>query len=82
MKKAIAVIGSLFSVFIIMMLPSVLAVEGNVASNIVIPENNYGTTDYEPTLFIWTVRWIWKFLAALGLGFVLYTILKNLNLTG
>jgi len=84
MKKAIVLIGSLFAVFIMMMLPSAIAAEGNIATNIEKKIDNYGTSDYEPTLFIWTVRWIWKLLAALGLGFVLLYILTKMgvNVTG
>lgn len=96
MKKTILVIGSLFTVFLMMMLPSAFAAEGNAAKEtmnskylFVAPvdleesEDNYGTTDYEPTFFIWTIRWIWKFLAALGLGFIIYLIFKDLlNLSG
>lgn len=78
MKKALLLIGSLFAVFIMMMLPSAVAVEGNIATNIEEIINN-GTTDYEPTLFIWTVRWIWKILAALGLGVILLYILTKMG---
>jgi hypothetical protein len=61
------------------MLPSAIAVEGNIASTIETIINNNDTTEHEPTLFIWTVRWIWKLLAALGLGFILLYILTQMG---